>query len=179
MINRIDDEIEAWQRVESGNQPCKGANLKDIDWPFVKKEFIPLYERAAEKKVSGASKSILRSLGCLKDSKPTNAGILIKPKLPSVETDRDIFLANVYSTKNKFAEKVSKTLVEGLGERLGETEGKILHFIVSNKFATIASIAKSIGISTTAIENNLVKLKEKGVLRRVGPDKGGRWKALR
>ncbi len=85
--------------------------------------------------------------------------------------------------ENKFAEKVGKGLAEGLGEKLvgklgeklEETEEKILSFIVADKFATIASIAKLIGISTTAVEKNLVKLKDKGVLHRVGLDKGGHW----
>jgi ATP-dependent DNA helicase RecG len=30
-------------------------------------------------------------------------------------------------------------------------------------------------ISTTAVENNIAKLKEKGLLERAGTAKGGRW----
>jgi ATP-dependent DNA helicase RecG len=36
-------------------------------------------------------------------------------------------------------------------------------------------MSKEVGISTTAIYKNLSKLKRKGVIRRVGPDKGGHW----
>ena len=333
------------EKLQFDKQICKGANLKDIDWAFVKKEFIPLYERVTGKKIAGTSKTILRSLGCIKNSKPTNAGILLfgkdpqkffmnayialarygtkdvdvrrldykeftgnlfqqidscnkyikdnttvmsrlekgkvrredipeygwfsirelvtnavchrnysnigtkvivkmfsnriefynpggmskgvtlkgianiqfsrnpiiskilakveyieelgegwnkilkehkahplSPKLPTVETDKYMFLVNIYSTKSKFVEKSSEQLGGRLGEelgvKLGENEEKILRLIIADKFATIDFIAKSVGISTTAVENNLVKLKEKGVLRRVGPDKGGHREVL-
>ena len=65
--------------------------------------------------------------------------------------------------------------VEKLGEKLGENEKKILEFISQNKNITTKELSKEIGISTTAIENNITKLKEKGILKRVGPDKGGYW----
>jgi len=333
-------------KLQFDMQICKGAKLKDIDWVFVKKEFIPLYERSTGKKIVGASRTILKSLGCIKNAKPTNAGILLfgrdpqkffmnayialarygaedvdvrrldykefagnlfqqidrcskyikenisvmselkigkvrredipeygwfsirelvtnavchrdywnfgskviikmfsnriefynpggltkgvtlksiaemqfsrnpiiakilakveyieelgegwnkilkehkahplKPKLPTVETDSDIFLVNIYSAKDKFSEKAKKRLGEklgeGLGVKLGENEAKILRLIVADKFVTINSIAKSVGISTTAVENNLTKLKGKGMLRRIGSDKAGHWEVLK
>jgi ATP-dependent DNA helicase RecG len=39
-------------------------------------------------------------------------------------------------------------------------------------------IAEKIGVSTTAIEKNIKKLQEKGIIKRVGPDKGGHWKII-
>jgi len=33
-------------------------------------------------------------------------------------------------------------------------------------------------ISTTAVENNLAKLKAKKILKRVGPAKGGHWEIV-
>jgi ATP-dependent DNA helicase RecG len=39
-------------------------------------------------------------------------------------------------------------------------------------------MAKSLGISTTAIDKNLTTLKQKGVLKRIGPDKGGYWEVV-
>lgn len=72
----------------------------------------------------------------------------------------------------------SRQLGEKLGVKLGESEEKILHLLIANKFATINIIAQSIGISTTAVEKNLIKLKGKGLLRRIGPDKGGHWEIV-
>ena len=36
-------------------------------------------------------------------------------------------------------------------------------------------LSQKIGLGTTAIENNIAKFKEKGILKRVGPAKGGHW----
>ncbi len=68
---------------------------------------------------------------------------------------------------------------EKLGEKLGENEIKILDFIEQNKYVTISELSKSLKISTTAVENNLAKLKRKKVLKRVGPDKGGYWEVVK
>ncbi len=38
---------------------------------------------------------------------------------------------------------------------------------------------KTLSRSTIAIEKQIKKLQEIGVIRRVGPDKGGRWKVLK
>ncbi len=67
---------------------------------------------------------------------------------------------------------------EKLGEKLGENQIKILTIIDSNPKISIPEIAEKIGISTTAIENNLKKIKEKGLLKRIGPAKGGYWEIV-
>jgi ATP-dependent DNA helicase RecG len=39
-------------------------------------------------------------------------------------------------------------------------------------------LSHKIGISTTAIDKNINQLKKKGLLLRVGPDKGGHWEVM-
>ena len=41
--------------------------------------------------------------------------------------------------------------------------------------ATIAEMAINLGLSTRAIEKQLVKLKDSGQVKRIGPDSSGRW----
>jgi ATP-dependent DNA helicase RecG len=60
-----------------------------------------------------------------------------------------------------------------LGEKLGENEEKIISIIKEDDTIAIIEIAKRIGISTTAVEKNIKKLKDKGVLERIGPAKVG------
>ena len=60
-----------------------------------------------------------------------------------------------------------------VGRKLGENEEKILEIILRDKFFTISELSNSRGISTTAVDKNLSKLKKKVLLRRVGPAKGG------
>lgn len=78
----------------------------------------------------------------------------------------------------KLGEKLGERLGERLGEKLGEKRIKMIELIKINRGITINEMAKEVGISETAIENNLVKLREFGVIRRVGPDKGGYWEVL-
>ena len=69
--------------------------------------------------------------------------------------------------------------VERLGKRLGgglgETEKSVLLMIRSNGRISTRVLAEEIGVSTTAMDKTLAKLKGQGVLRRVGPARGGHW----
>jgi ATP-dependent DNA helicase RecG len=71
-------------------------------------------------------------------------------------------------------------LVDGLVEKykLSENQRYILKLILEDENITIAQLSKKISISTTAIDKNIIKLKEFGLLRRVGPDKGGHWEVI-
>ena len=65
---------------------------------------------------------------------------------------------------------------EKTSEKLSEkTSEKILRILKQSPEMTIGQSSSAIGITTRSIERNLKKLKETGRLRRVGPDKGGRW----
>jgi len=62
-----------------------------------------------------------------------------------------------------------------LGEKLGETRSRIVNLMIENAQVTIPEMAEKLGVSTTAIEKQIVILKNKDVIKRVGPDKGGHW----
>ena len=47
------------------------------------------------------------------------------------------------------------------------------------KKITAKKIAEILKISTTAVEKNIAKLKDNGILKRIGPDKGGHWEIKR
>ena len=63
-----------------------------------------------------------------------------------------------------------------LGEKLGENKVKIIELIKENKYVTTKELSGHIKISTMAIDKNISKLKKKGILKRIGPAKGGYWK---
>ena len=60
--------------------------------------------------------------------------------------------------------------------KLGKSERRILEAVSSDPEITIAELSERICIGTTAIENNIKKLKKKGFLERVGSRKEGQWK---
>jgi ATP-dependent DNA helicase RecG len=72
-------------------------------------------------------------------------------------------------------EKLGKRLGEKLGKRLGENQIKIIYFMKKDKFTTIIKLSDKLNISTTAIEKDIKKLKEKAIIKRVGSAKGGHW----
>jgi len=50
--------------------------------------------------------------------------------------------------------------------------------IANNPIITTSELANEIGISADAVKKHLMNLKNKKLLRRVGPDKGGHWEVL-
>ena len=65
-----------------------------------------------------------------------------------------------------------------LGDKLGDNQTKILELIRENPVITLSQLSKSIGISQTAVENNIQKLKKMGILQRKGAAKGGHWEII-
>ena len=43
---------------------------------------------------------------------------------------------------------------------------------------TIADLSTRVGITDRAIKKQIEKLKTQGHIRRIGPDKGGRWEVV-
>lgn len=74
-------------------------------------------------------------------------------------------------------------LVEGLAEELVEglveNQIKILELVDENPYISKREMSEEIGISTTAIDKNISTLKKKGLLKRVGPARGGHWEIIK
>jgi len=59
-----------------------------------------------------------------------------------------------------------------------KTVEKILDAIKSNPKITQNELAEIAGLTRRGIEWNLAKLKEKGIIERIGPAKGGHWEVI-
>ncbi|MBU2564992.1 MAG: putative DNA binding domain-containing protein [Candidatus Thermoplasmatota archaeon] len=97
-----------------------------------------------------------------------------KLKIPKIEANRDWFTITFKRLKESYEERLYGKIKEGLVEN----QRKILSLIRENSHISKKEMAESIGISTTAIDKNITSLKKKGLLKRVGPDRGGYWKVL-
>ena len=101
---------------------------------------------------------------------------------PEFDQGQDYTKVTFYLLK-KGAVKMSKEEIgrklgeswEKVGRKLGKTESSILKLIWENHHITILELSEIVGISTTSIEKNISKLKEKRLLERIGT-KGGVWK---
>lgn len=70
---------------------------------------------------------------------------------------------------------VGKTVVKPVGK----TGEKIIALIHRNPAITRMEISARTGLSVRGVEWNLTELKKRGILKRVGPDKGGHWEVTR
>ena len=78
-------------------------------------------------------------------------------------------------TPEKGGENGEKTRVETRVKTRVKTGEKILQVIKENSNVTIPDIFKFSGLTIKGVEWNIKELKKKGLLRRIGPTKGGHW----
>lgn len=69
-------------------------------------------------------------------------------------------------------------LGDKLGNRLGDNQRQILEFIKNNPRISLSQLSKLLSISQTAVEKNINKLKINGIIKRIGPAKGGHWQVV-
>ena len=77
---------------------------------------------------------------------------------------------------DKSSEKSTEKSTEKGSEKSSE---KILQLISKQADISAKNIAKIIGISPRAVEKHISNLKNQGILKRVGPDKGGYWEIIK
>lgn len=82
-----------------------------------------------------------------------------------------------------FYNKTNQNTVEGAREKSREKSSqkssqKILDLIAADTRISTQEMADCIGISRRAIAKTIAKLQAEGILRRVGPDKGGHWEIV-
>ena len=85
------------------------------------------------------------------------------PKLEHLEKrqQKDNFGASTHKSVQKSTQKITQ---------------KIIELISNNPFITTQEMADSLGVGRSAIAKAVAKMQKKGVICRVGPDKGGYWK---
>lgn len=67
---------------------------------------------------------------------------------------------------------------EGVEKSVEKSVEKITKAMKDNPQITVKELTTLVGLSRRGVEKNIKKLQEQGVIRRVGPDKGGYWEVL-
>ena len=75
-------------------------------------------------------------------------------------------------------ERVNEKANEKVNERVNERQAAIIAIVSDNPYITQSELASRLGISLVHVNKNMKKLQGLGVIRRVGPDKGGHWEIL-
>ncbi len=72
----------------------------------------------------------------------------------------------------------NSTLKGTWSDTLKGTQKKIVEIIINNPNVTIPQVAEQLDLNPRGIAKHFKALQEKGVIRRVGPDKGGHWEVI-
>ena len=67
---------------------------------------------------------------------------------------------------------------EKVGENLSGNQLKIVQCMLENSHIAIKDMALKVGIAEKNIEQNIKVLKKMGIIKRVGPAKGGKWEVI-
>ena len=70
-------------------------------------------------------------------------------------------------------------VVEKVVENISRNQMLIIELLDKNKNITANEIALQIGISHRKVQENMAKLKEIGIIKRIGPAKGGHWQVVK
>jgi len=95
---------------------------------------------------------------------------------PEIEFDESYFYVTFHQSQEylKLVEE-KEEVTEKVTEKVTENQMRILDELRKDKYATIKYMSSVIGISERKTKKNIAKLKEKGLLRRLGPARGGHW----
>ena len=75
-------------------------------------------------------------------------------------------------------EKRKRAFILPSGKVLSKTRDAIMDMITRNAKVTSTQMAESIGINRSAVSKHLKKMQADGIIKRVGPDKGGHWEII-
>ena len=80
---------------------------------------------------------------------------------------------------NRIASEEAKTgNVTGKTIILQKSDENVLENVLENAVETSASLAEYLGVNERTVRRDLRYLQEQGIIRRVGPDKGGHWEVV-
>ena len=75
--------------------------------------------------------------------------------------------------KPKTVEKNIETV-----EKSVKTVEKIIKILSNNPTTTVRELSEMLSLSRRGVEEQIKSLKQKGIIRRIGPDKGGHWQVI-
>lgn len=108
---------------------------------------------------------------------------LAEAGLEAPEFEIDGFFRAVLRRSPEFSLKDPRRVGEKVGEKVGDkltaNQQRIIGIVRTSPMVSARELAERVGISARKVEENIAKLRTRGFLKRIGPDKGGRWEILK
>ncbi|MBP5241822.1 MAG: putative DNA binding domain-containing protein [Bacteroidales bacterium] len=98
--------------------------------------------------------------------------------MPTIETV-DGGVKVTFKRNNYGFTKIDSENVEKMWRKCGENVEKIVKIIEEEPSITAKQIAERLGMSQRWAEDQMKKMKAQGIIRRVGPDRGGHWEIIK
>ena len=159
-VEFYDNRVE----ISSPGGLVKGMSMDSFGMKSIRRNELVADLFSRMDKVERAGTGVRRMRDAMRD-----AGL----KEPVFKTD-SFFTAVFYKPEETPQKDLEKVGVK-VGVKLSPNQQKIISCIQQNKHVSAAELSLILGISKRKIEVNLRKLKEKGILVRIGPDKNGYW----
>ncbi len=96
------------------------------------------------------------------------------PEAPVFQNETDYSVVTFFDNEISI-DRSEKRSEKKVGENLTANQIKILSLLKKKPNMSAKELAEHVGISSRKIEQNIAKLKEWGLLKRIGPAKGGHW----
>jgi ATP-dependent DNA helicase RecG len=97
-------------------------------------------------------------------------------KEPKIEASENYFMVTFHGHKKQELGEITEGSQKSSQKK---TREKIIQLMTANNKITTEELAEKTGITQKGIEWNIQNLKQKGIIKRIGPDKGGQWKILK
>ena len=99
---------------------------------------------------------------------------LADPEFQDVPDFRIVIRLQPVPGNAQVKEKVNDTV----NEKVNERQRKIISIILNDPYVTQLKLSIALGISLVHVNKNMKRLRNLGLIRRVGPDKGGHWEVI-
>lgn len=101
---------------------------------------------------------------------------MLREHIKNLQHEIAMFQESIEEVDTKGGQKTEKVDRKG-GQKIKTCEA-ILGMITQNSKVTSTQMAEALGINRSAVSKHLKKMQEDGIIKREGPDKGGKWVVL-
>ncbi len=91
--------------------------------------------------------------------------------------EEDVFVVKV-PLESLITDKVSNKVPDKVSDNITDIQRQVLMLVMGNNRISLSQLAEQVGISKRKMLDNINKLKNRNLIKRVGSSKGGYWEII-